>query len=194
MTSSISSLEIIYVAIPDPKRVLWISASVADAAAVNPNGIKTLLASVFSTFFIKGKSVFGNGLRNLPKNSPDGPILCNWVFDNFILADELFAKDLRSLETRALVNNNLCGKLVSPFESATTFNERFKVTFVPLFAGIPGITDIPEIEEPVFLILINWVANQTILHLKCCIMSFCINIILKQNKFTTLLRFRLKKI
>ena len=74
---------------------------------------------------------------------------------NFILADELFAKVLRSLETRVLVNNNLCGKLVSPFESPTTFDERFKVTFVPVFTSIPGITDIPEIEEPVFLILIN---------------------------------------
>ena len=188
MITSISSLEIIYVLIPDPKSFFWIAASVADVATVNPNGIKTLLASVFSTFFIKGKLVFSNGLWNLPKNSPDCPILCNWVFDNFILADELFAKVLRSLETRVLVNNNLCGKLVSPFD------ERFKVTFVPVFTGIPGITDIPVIQEPVFLILMNWVANQTILHLKCYIVSFCINIILKQNKFTMLLRSHLKKI
>ena len=136
------------------------SRSVADAAAVNPNGIKTLLASVFSTFFIKGKSVFSNGLRNLLKNSLDCLILCNWVFDNFILADELFAKVLRSLETHVLVNNNLYGKLVSQLESPTTFDERFKVTFVPAFTGIsdftgiPGITGIPEIQEPVFLILI----------------------------------------
>ena len=50
---------------------------------------------------------------------------------------------------------NLCGKLVSPFESPTTFDQRFKVTFVPVFTGIPGITNIPEIQEPVFLILIN---------------------------------------
>ena len=127
----------------------------ADAAAVNPNGIKTLLAIFFSTFFIKRKSVFSNGFLNLLKNSPDCPILCNRVFDNFILAEELFAKVLRSLESRVLVNNNLCGKLVSPFESPTTFDEIFKVTFVPVFTGIAGITDIPEIQEPVFLILIN---------------------------------------
>ena len=74
---------------------------------------------------------------------------------NFILADELFAKVLRSLETRVLVNNNLCIKLVSPFESRTTFDERFKVTSVPLFTGIAGITDIPEIKEQVFLTLFN---------------------------------------
>ena len=46
-----------------------------------------------------------------------------------------------------------------------------------MFTGIPGIADIPEIQEPVFLILINWVANQTILHLKCYIASFGINYI-----------------
>ena len=186
MTSSISSLKIIYVIIPDQKSFFLIVASVADAATVKPNGIKTLLASVFSTFFIKVKSVFSYGLWNLRKNSPDGPILCNWVFDKFILAHELFAKVLRSLETRVLVNNNLCGKLVSPFESPNTFDKRFKVTFLPVFTGIPGITDIPEIQELVFLTLINWVANQTILHLKCYIVSFCINIILKQIKFTIL--------
>ena len=73
MISSISLLKIIYVAIPDPKSFFWIVASVADAVAVNPNGIKTLLASVFSTFFIKGKLVFSNGLWNLHKNSPDCP-------------------------------------------------------------------------------------------------------------------------
>ena len=168
MISSIFSLEIIYVATPDPKNFFWIAASVADAAAVNPNGIKTLLASVFSTFFIKGKSVFSNGLRNLLKNSLDCLILFNWVFDNFILADELFAKVLRSLETHVLINNNLYGKLVSSLESPTTFDERFKVTFVPVFTdisdftGIPGITGISEIQEPVFLILIYWVANQKI--------------------------------
>ena len=55
MISSISSLEITYVAIPDPKSFFRIAVSVAAAAAVNPNGIKILLASVFSTSFIKGK-------------------------------------------------------------------------------------------------------------------------------------------
>ena len=36
------------------KYFLWIAASVADAAAVNPNGIETLLANGLSTFPIKG--------------------------------------------------------------------------------------------------------------------------------------------
>ena len=59
MISFISSFEIVNVVyfakserrIPDPKFFLWIAASVAAAAAVNPNGIKTLLANGFSTFF-----------------------------------------------------------------------------------------------------------------------------------------------
>ena len=41
--SSISSFDIISVAIPDPKIFLCVPASAADAAATNPNGIKTLL-------------------------------------------------------------------------------------------------------------------------------------------------------
>ena len=47
--------------------------SVADAAAVNPNGIKTL----FSKFTIKGNPVFSNDPKSLPKNLPDCLILCN---------------------------------------------------------------------------------------------------------------------
>ena len=43
----------------------------ADAAAVNTNGIKTLLANCFSTFFIDYKPVFNND----PRNPPDCIIL-----------------------------------------------------------------------------------------------------------------------
>ena len=86
-------------------------ASVADAAAaVKPNGIKTLLANGLSTFFIKGNPVFSNGPESLSKNPPDCLILCNRVFDYFTLTDEPFAKALRSFETCVLVNNNLCRK------------------------------------------------------------------------------------
>ena len=78
---------------------IQIAASVTDAAAVNPNGIETLLANGLSTFFIKGKPIFTNGLKSLPKNAPKCPILCKRVFDNFILADESFTKALQCLET-----------------------------------------------------------------------------------------------
>ena len=45
---------------------LCIPASAVDAAAVDPKGIKTLLANGLITFFING-----NGPNNLPKNPPD---------------------------------------------------------------------------------------------------------------------------
>ena len=91
--------------IPDPKSFFWIAAFVADATAVNPNGIKTLSANGLSTFFIKGKPDFSNGPRSLPKNLLDCPTWDSSVFDNFILADEVFAKALQSLETCLSVNN-----------------------------------------------------------------------------------------
>ena len=72
----------------DPNIFLWIAASTAAAAVVNPNGIKMVLANGLSTFPIKGNPGFSNGPKSLPKNSLDGSILCNWVFNNFILAEE----------------------------------------------------------------------------------------------------------
>ena len=44
-----------------------------------------------------------------------------------ILSKAFFiSKALRMVETCVLVNNNLCGKLFSLFESPTTFYESFK--------------------------------------------------------------------
>ena len=74
-----------------------------------------------------------NGPKSFPKNPSDCQILFNRVFDIFILADEPFAKDLRSFETCVLVNNNLRGKLLSSLESPTIFDEIFKVASVALF-------------------------------------------------------------
>ena len=50
-----------------------------------------------------------------------------------MLAEELFPKALRNIETCVLVDNNLCAKLFSSLESPTTFNESFKVTSLPFF-------------------------------------------------------------
>ena len=92
------------------------------AAVVDPNGIKTILANHLSTFPIKGNPVFTNDPKSLPKKRPDCLILCNWVFDNFILADEPFAIALQGFENCALVNNNLCRNLFTSFESPTSFD------------------------------------------------------------------------
>ena len=64
------------------------SASAAAAAAVNPNGIKTLLANGLITLFINSNPVFSNGPRSLPRNSPDCITLDIWVFDNLISVDK----------------------------------------------------------------------------------------------------------
>ena len=69
--SFISSFEIIKVVFPDPNIFLCIPASAADAAAVNPKGIKTLLANVLITFFNNGNPVFNNGPNSLLKNPPN---------------------------------------------------------------------------------------------------------------------------
>ena len=54
-----------------------VPASTADAAAVNPNVIKTLLANGLITLFSNGKSVFGNGPKRLSRNLLNCIILDN---------------------------------------------------------------------------------------------------------------------
>ena len=60
-------LEIVKVVVPEPYIFFSIPASIAEAAAVIPNGPKT--------FFAKGIAIFRNGPANLltnePKNLPD---------------------------------------------------------------------------------------------------------------------------
>ena len=85
--STISSFDIINVVklceaedkgrFPEPNSFLRIPASAASAAAVNPKGIKTLLANDLIIFFINGYPVFSNGPSNLPRNAPDCIILDN---------------------------------------------------------------------------------------------------------------------
>ena len=133
MISSISSLDIISVVVlwPEPKIFLCIPASAADAAVVNPNGMKTLLANALITFFINGNPVFSsNGLRSLIRNPPDCIVFGKWVFDSLILAGELLAKTLRRFATCLLVINNLCGKLVSLSKLPTIFDDNLKITLV----------------------------------------------------------------
>ena len=53
------------------------AASVRDAAVVNFNSFKTLLANGLSTFLINGKPILNNAPKSLPKNPPDCTTLCN---------------------------------------------------------------------------------------------------------------------
>ena len=129
----ICSFEIINVVMPYSNIFLWIVLSVADAAAVNSNGIKTLLANGLSTFPIKDKPIFSNGPKSEPENFPNDIILCKCVFDNSILADYPISKAIQSFETWVLLNNNLWEKLFSSLESPTTFDENFRVISLPFF-------------------------------------------------------------
>ena len=67
MISSVSSFSIISAVVPDPKILLGMAAC-CDAADVNPNGVKTLLADSLNTFPIKGNPDSSNGPKGLPKN------------------------------------------------------------------------------------------------------------------------------
>ena len=66
---------------------------------------------------INGKSTFINSPRSQPSNPRDCVNLGSWIFDNFILADKLFAKAfMKKLYTTCLlVGNGLCDKLVPSF-------------------------------------------------------------------------------
>ena len=77
MISLTSSFEINNVIVTDPNIFWWIAASVADAAAVNPNSMKALLAKDLNSFFIKGNPDFSIGPKSQPKNPPDCTILYN---------------------------------------------------------------------------------------------------------------------
>ena len=100
----ILSFDIISVVVLESKFFLSIPASAAEVAAVNPNGIKILLANVLITFFINNNPVYNNGPRSLPRNPPDCIILDNWVSDSIISVDNLLAK---ALKTPFLLENQI---------------------------------------------------------------------------------------
>ena len=58
-----------------------------------------MLLKHWCKFFMKIKLVFCNNSRRIPRNIPNCNLLDRLVFDHFVLADELFAKALKSLET-----------------------------------------------------------------------------------------------
>ena len=84
---------------------------------------------VIITFPIKGNPVFSYSAKSLLINTP---VLCNRVFHNYISAEKLFGKALRSFETCVLVKNNLCRKLFLSLEFVTAF-EIFQVTSITFF-------------------------------------------------------------
>ena len=102
MLSLISLFQIIAV-IFDPKSFLRITASTANVVAVNLDDIKILLANDLSVFLIK-KSQF---LAMVLEIYLEITLIAFFEADEFLLAGELFAKALQSLETCLPVNNIL---------------------------------------------------------------------------------------
>ena len=95
--------------------LLWVPSFAADAAAVNPNDIKTLLANCLNTFIINVLLFTGPG--SLLSYPLDCTIVDNCVFVNVTLVDELFEKAF----TKLSVSNNLYGNFVSSLELAIIF-------------------------------------------------------------------------
>ena len=116
----ISSFDNISAVVPDPKVFLCISASGADTAAVNLNGIKTLLANGSVTVFINGNPVSNNGSGSLPRNPPDCNILDNYVFDLQLVywLVILYVEFIASSELPVIFNDNLKITSVSFFIAA----------------------------------------------------------------------------
>ena len=75
----------------------------AGDAGVNLNDIRIILANGWSTFFNNGKPYYP---RSLARNPLDCIILDIWVFDNFTLADKLFANVWQRFTACLLVNNS----------------------------------------------------------------------------------------
>ena len=78
----------------DPKILFWIVASVADAAAININSIKTFLANRVNTFFINAEPALINGPGKF-SNPPSWLIILPVVSFKKI---PLFSKDLVTLQ------------------------------------------------------------------------------------------------
>ena len=74
--------------------------------------ILVLMIYLFNASFPARNITCGIAAIKSPRIPPDCIILDNCVFENFVLADEPFAKALRIFETCVLLNNNLCEKLV----------------------------------------------------------------------------------
>ena len=67
----------------------------------------TSLAISYTSLIVSDVALAGFNIRSKKLNPPNCIILDKWVFEKCVLADEPFAKVLRSLEICALVNNNL---------------------------------------------------------------------------------------
>ena len=118
-----------YVVVPNPKFFLWISASAGDVIDVNRNNM--FLASGSACFIIfSGQANLLNKALRYPLNYI---ILDIWIFDEFLLTNELVSKSLWRIATSLLVSNNVCGQLVSWLELPIIFDRNLEVISISFF-------------------------------------------------------------
>ena len=105
---------------------------------------------------------------------------------------------LRIFETCVLVNNNLCGKLVSSLELSIKFYERFKVTLVLFFFFIADFNLLScELDHFTFKVLKQKKKNYntfTVPCEKCKTVSFASSLMKNIAEPSTISRFRVKLI
>ena len=80
----------------------WISASVAEVAAVIPNGAVKSFAKRTATFINEPANV----LKNYPKNLSDWIILEIWASESFVSVDILLLSPFPNFVFCLAVNNN----------------------------------------------------------------------------------------
>ena len=85
--------------------VFWISASIAEAAAVIPNGAKTLFAKGIATFINGPVNLLNNDL----KNPPNWIVLEIWALECFKSVYILLLNAFLSFVFCLVVTNNSCG-------------------------------------------------------------------------------------
>ena len=127
--ASSSSFNVTGAAFPYPKILFSTPAFKCNAAAVNPNCIKTFLANDLVTFFIYTKPVYIDGIRSLPRNLPGWMILNICLFYNFTLAGKLFVS--QTFKTCVLGSNSVWRKSVSSIP--VIYIDNRKVTPLPFF-------------------------------------------------------------
>ena len=91
---------------------------------------------------LAGKATFNNGPKSLPRNPAECIISDSFVFKNFVLADDLFAKALERLVACLSVNNSLWGKLVSslPIDNNLIVTSVCFLLLILIFSAVKLVT------------------------------------------------------
>ena len=121
----ISSFEIMKVVVPEPCIFFWTPVSIAEAAAVIPNGAKIFPANGTATFINRP----ANLLNSDPKTPPDWIILEIWALKRFISVEILLLNVFLKFVLCLVVSNNSWADQ----SVANHFHQIFSNSFLKLF-------------------------------------------------------------